>query len=247
LIPGIDGVGRTQDGTLRYFVLPDTQLGAMAEQTVIDVRRSIALAPDADPVTIAAAMNPAMSAWIALRRRITMGAGASVLVLGATGSAGRLAIQVAKHLGASQVVAASRNPVPDPNADATVSIDDVKAAAESDIVLDYIWGEPTARAMRDVVTHRSDRGKPLTWIEIGSVAGPDAAIPSAALRAARLSIVGSGQGSVSTRDIIAELASLAAAISSFTIDARAVPLSDVTAAWADPRTDQRIVLTPTSS
>jgi NADPH:quinone reductase-like Zn-dependent oxidoreductase len=40
LVPGIDGVGRTDDGELLYFVLPDTALGAMAEQTLIDPRRS---------------------------------------------------------------------------------------------------------------------------------------------------------------------------------------------------------------
>jgi NADPH:quinone reductase-like Zn-dependent oxidoreductase len=247
LIPGIDGVGRTADGTLRYFVLPDTHLGAMAEKTVIDLRRSIELPVDADPVTIAAAMNPAMSAWIALRCRITMNPGASVLVLGATGNAGRLALQVAKHLGAGEVVAASRNPVPDPNADVTITIEDAKTAADVDIVLDYVWGEPAAKAVREVITHRGDRGKPLAWVQIGSVAGQDAAIPSAALRAAKLSIVGSGLGSVSTGDILAELPELVAALPEFTIGARAVSLADVTAAWADPRSDHRVVLTPTGS
>jgi len=247
LVPGVDGVGRTQDGTLRYFVLPGTQLGAMAEKTVIDVRRSIELPAGTDPITVAAAMNPAMSAWIALRRRITMNPGASVLVLGATGNAGRLAIQVAKHLGAREVIAASRNPVPDPNADATINIKEVKAAADVDIVLDYVWGEPAAGAMREVITHRGDRDKALIWVQIGSVAGQDAAIPSAALRAAKLTIVGSGHGSVSTRDILAELPELVATLPEFQIEARAVPLADVTAAWADPRSDQRVVLTPTGS
>jgi NADPH:quinone reductase-like Zn-dependent oxidoreductase len=46
LIPGIDGVGRTPDGDLVYFVLPDTTLGAMAERTVIDRRRSVVLPAD---------------------------------------------------------------------------------------------------------------------------------------------------------------------------------------------------------
>ncbi len=71
LVPGIDGVGRTPDGTLRYFLLPETTMGAMAEQTVVDLRRSVVLPSDSDPVLIAAAMNPAMSSWIALRRRVT--------------------------------------------------------------------------------------------------------------------------------------------------------------------------------
>jgi hypothetical protein len=114
-------------------------------------------------------------------------------------------------------------------------------------VLDYLWGEPTAAAMAAVVTGRADRGQPLTWIEIGSVAGPTAAIPSAALRAARLQLVGSGQGSVSTGEILAELPALAQEISSgaLDVDARPVPLAEVEQAWADAaRTTQRLVITP---
>jgi NADPH:quinone reductase-like Zn-dependent oxidoreductase len=75
LVPGIDGVGRAPDGAVRYFVLPDTTMGAMAEQTVIDQRRSVALRDSADPILVAAAMNPAMSSWIALRQRLTSSPG----------------------------------------------------------------------------------------------------------------------------------------------------------------------------
>src|ERR1700733_13266640 len=49
LVPGIDGVGRGPDGRLRYFLLPDTTMGAMAEQTVIDTRRRVVLADSTDP------------------------------------------------------------------------------------------------------------------------------------------------------------------------------------------------------
>ena len=101
--------------------------------------------------------------------------------------------------------------------------------------------------MAAIVTGRADRGKPLTWIEIGSVAGPIAPIPSAALRAARLQIVGSGQGSVSSREILAELPTLAQEITNgtFDIDARPTPLAEVEQAWADAaRMTQRIVLIP---
>ena len=96
-----------------------------------------------------------------------------------------------------------------------------------------------------VVGGRADRSQPLAWIEVGSVAGPTAAIPSAALRAARLQIVGSGQGSVSTREILAELPALAQQITNgaFDIDARPTRLSDVERAWGDTHTNQRIVLT----
>ena len=259
LVPGIDGVGRAPDGTLRYFILPETTMGAMAEQTVVDLRRSVVLPSGSDPVLIAAAMNPAMSSWIALRRRITFRPGQRVLILGATGNAGRMAVQVAKQLGASQVIGAGRQPerlaaLTDLGADATVSLDgpaaDVtqhlgQAARDVDVVVDYLWGQPTADAMAAVVVNRADRGQPLTWIEIGSVAGPTAALPSAALRAVPLQIVGSGQGSVPAGDILAELPELAAEITSgtFQIAARPVPLADIETAWKDTDS-QRIVITP---
>jgi NADPH:quinone reductase-like Zn-dependent oxidoreductase len=264
LVPGIDGVGRGPDGLLRYFVLPDTTMGAMAEQTVIDIRRSIVLPDGSAPVTVAAAMNPVMSSWIALRQRVQFQPGQNVLVLGATGNAGQLAVQVAKLLGAGQVVAAGRDTrrlaaLPAVGATSTVPLDGdagdgdaasrlgrAAADADIDVVIDYLWGQPTADAMVAVITGRTDRGKPLTWIEVGSVAGPTAAIPSAALRAARLQIVGSGQGAVSTREILAELPALAREITSgtFTIDARPRPLADVEQAWTDAvSTAQRIVLT----
>jgi NADPH:quinone reductase-like Zn-dependent oxidoreductase len=206
-------------------------------------------------------MNPAMSSWVALRRRTNFQAGQSVLVLGATGNAGRMAVQIANLFGASSIVAAGRNTerlgeLGALGATGTVLLDGDpdesahrlgKAAADVDVVIDYLWGEPTATAMAAVITDRADRAKPLTWVEIGSVAGPTAAIPSAALRAARLQIVGSGQGSVSAGEFLAELPALAEQIARGTleVDARPMPLADVEHAWADaPSTAQRIVLLP---
>jgi NADPH:quinone reductase-like Zn-dependent oxidoreductase len=258
LVPGIDGVGRAPDGTIRYFVLPDTAMGAMAEQTVIDQRRSIVLPDGTDPVLVAAAMNPVMSSWLALRRRIDFEAGQTVLILGATGSSGQMAVQVARQLGAGHVIGAGRDArrlaaLPALGADTVAQIDNASAiddlgrtARDVDVVIDYLWGPITAEVMAGIATHRTDRGKPLTWIEIGSVAGPSAEIFSAALRAVRLQIVGSGQGSVPTRDILAELPAIATEISSggFELDARTVPLADVEAAWNDTGADQRIVITP---
>src|ERR1700749_1577407 len=110
LVPGIDAVVRDAKGKLYYALLDDTTLGTISQRTIIEKARSVALPKDADPVTVAAAINPVMSSWVALRHRITFKRGASVLVLGATGSAGRMAIQVAKQFGASEVVGAGRNP-----------------------------------------------------------------------------------------------------------------------------------------
>jgi NADPH:quinone reductase-like Zn-dependent oxidoreductase len=250
LVPGVDAVVRDPVGHIRYAVLEDSDLGTMAERTVIDLDRSVVLPADIDPVRIAAAMNPAMSAWMALRRRIDFRSGQQVLVLGATGNAGRIAVQIAKHFGASQVIAAGRDtarlaPLVDLGADRVCMFDQLASAADVDIVLDYVWGAPTARALVEILSARHDRGRPLTWIEIGSVAGPDALVPSAALRSARLDLIGSGIGAVPGRDFVEELPNLAAAVGegNFDINARAVPLADVERVWSETTSD-RIVFVP---
>jgi NADPH:quinone reductase-like Zn-dependent oxidoreductase len=261
MIPGLDGIGRDPAGQLRYFILADTHLGSMAEQAVIDPRRSVVLPADTDVLTVAAAMNPAMSSWIALRSRIAFEPGQSVLVLGATGNAGQMAVQIAKRLGAGRVIAAGRDPerlvaLTELGADTTISlagdpdaIDGVlgEAAAEVDVVIDYLWGAATERNMPAVLTRRTDKSQPLIWIEIGSMAGLQITLPSAWLRAARLELVGSGQGSVSTKDIASELPTLAAEISTgtYTIDTVATPLSEVEQTWNAPvAPGRRIVFVP---
>jgi hypothetical protein len=110
LIPGIDGVGRSADGQMLYFVAFDSAFGTMAERTVIDRRRAVVLADNANVPAIAAGMNPGMSSWVALRKRISFEPGQKVLVLGATGNAGQMAVQIAKFLGAGNVAAAGRDP-----------------------------------------------------------------------------------------------------------------------------------------
>ena len=254
LVPGIDGVGRGSDGRLRYFVVDGSRSGTLAERTVIEVDHSIVLPSDCDPVTVAAAMNPAMGPWLALRCRVPFPKRQNVLILGATGNAGSMAVQVARHLGASQIIAAGRDEqrlakLPALGATSIVKLGDPKLgqlAREVDFVLDFVWGESTARAMELLIMERADRTRPLTWIEIGSIAGQTAAIPSAALRASRLQIVGSGLGSVPGREIVKELPSLVKEITRGTlrIDAKAVPLRDVQRVWSNTDANERIVLTP---
>jgi NADPH:quinone reductase-like Zn-dependent oxidoreductase len=260
MIPGVDGVGRLPDGQSVYFVAGDGVPGTMAEQAVLDPRRAVPLPENADPVIIAAAMNPAMSSWVALRRRVSFQPGQSVLVLGATGNAGQMAVQVARYLGAAQIVAAGRDPerldlLTDLGATSLVSLagDPAQAAgrlgevaADVDVVIDYTWGAPAERAMPALITHRADRSKPLDWIQIGSMAGPDITLPSFVLRAANLRIMGSGQGSVTAAGIVAELPSLMEQLAAGTITAAAVPvpLAQVQDAWTAPaRPGERVVLT----
>jgi NADPH:quinone reductase-like Zn-dependent oxidoreductase len=108
-VAGADGVGRTADGRRVYFVLPEAPYGALAERTLVRSKHCVAVPDALDHVTAAAIANPGMSAWAALVERAHMRIGETVLVNGATGTAGRLAVQLAKYLGASKVIAAGRN------------------------------------------------------------------------------------------------------------------------------------------
>jgi len=261
MIPGIDGVGRRADGRRIYFAAADDAIGTMAERALVDLRRSLELPDGADAAKIAAAMNPAMSAWVALRRRVPIQPGQSVLVLGATGNAGTMAVQVAKLLGAGRVVGAGRNPerlaaLAPLGADAVVQLSDnddataaalAGAAAEVDIVIDYLWAEPAQRAMIALLTARSDRSRALDWIQIGAIAGPTIELPSVALRSANLRLQGSGQGAVSPSTYLAELPSLVAEIDAGKIAVRATPapLAEVERVWLEPEVPgERTVLVP---
>jgi NADPH:quinone reductase-like Zn-dependent oxidoreductase len=261
MIPGIDGVGRRADGKLIYFVADDDVIGTMAEKAVVDVRRAIVLPDDVDVLKVAAAMNPAMSAWVALRRRVPIEAGQSVLVLGATGNAGTMAVQVAKRLGAGRVIGAGRDAtrllaLTSVGADDVVRLTDdadatasalAAAAADVDIVIDYLWGQPAQHAMTAILTERADRSRALNWIQIGAVAGPTMELPSVLLRSANLRIQGNGQGAVSTQVYLAELPSLVAEIDAGTIavTAKAAPLADVEKSWLEKDLPgERIVLIP---
>jgi NADPH:quinone reductase-like Zn-dependent oxidoreductase len=260
LIPGIDGVGRLGDGRVVYFVSPDDARGSMAERALVDLRRVIELPAHVDVATIAAAMNPAMSSWVALRHRVPLERGQSVLVLGATGNAGGMAVQVARRLGAGRVVAAGRNPqrlaeLSSLGADAVVALDGdssataerlATAAADVDIVLDYLWGRPASDAIVALLTARVDRSRALNWIQIGAVAGPTIDLPSVALRSANLRLQGNGQGAVSPEAYLAELPSLVEEINSgvLTLGVRVVPLADVESTWSADVSGERTVYVP---
>ena len=187
--------------------------------------------------------------------------GTRIYFVAADDVTGTMAVRVARRLGAGRVVGAGRDPgrlaaLTSAGANAVVQLagdDDATAralaaaAAESDIVLDYLWGKPAQHAITALLTARSDRSREMNWIQIGSVAGPALELPSAALRSASFRLQGSGQGSVSPRAYLAELPSLVAEITAGTIavTATTMPLADVEQIW--PRAEapgERTVLVP---
>ena len=251
MIPGIDGVGRLDGRPAVYFVGPDDTWGSMAERAVIDLRRVVPLPDGVDVAKVAAAMNPAMSSWVALRRRVPLQPGQSVLVLGATGNAGAMAVQVAKRLGAGRVVGAGRNPerlaeLPALGADEVVPLSDDPA---------HHRRAPGRGGRRGGHRHRLPVGRTGCHRHDGHPPGPSRPQPRPGLgtdrrhgRSHHRAAVGGapfgqpqdpGQrpGRGSPQAYLAELPSLVDEIDAGTIEVNThlVPLAEVEAAWNAPK------------
>jgi hypothetical protein len=139
-----------------------------------------------------------MSSWVALRRRVAFRPGRSVLILGVTGNAGRMAVRIARRLGAAGIVAAGRDPhrlglltdlgateVILPGGRPRTGLRTARQGGRGRRCRHrHTWGAPTERAIPALLTHRTERAEPLDWI------------------------MGSGQGSVTAAGIVAELPSL---------------------------------------
>src|SRR5260370_10421847 len=135
-IAGVDGVGKLEDGTRVFFGVARSPFGTFAERAIAASWMCLPLPEAIDDLTAAGIANPAMSSWAALTARAKFVAGESVLILGATGVAGQLAVQVAKRLGARRIIAAGRNPqalekLKTLGADAVISLDHEEAALVS--------------------------------------------------------------------------------------------------------------------
>lgn len=257
LVPGIDGVGLTDDGRRVYFVLPEAPHGALAEQTLVRADHCIDLPDGLDGVVAAAIANPGMSSWVALTERAGLKPGETVLVNGATGAAGRLAVRIARHLGAGRVIATARNAdaLAGVGADATIPLGGDAAMLERqlmevfaegvDVVLDYLWGASAERLL--VAAARAGRDAvPLRFVEIGSASGESIVLPGAALRASAIELKGSGIGSIPLDRLMAITGAMlrAAPVAGLTVPVRQLPLSEIGQAWAAPEDGRRIVFTP---
>jgi NADPH:quinone reductase-like Zn-dependent oxidoreductase len=262
-VPGVDGVGRLPDGSRVYFGRTQDLYGTFAERSITQSWLTLPLPESVDDVTVAAIMNPAMSSWAALTSRAKFAATESVLILGATGVAGRLAVQIARRLGASRVIAAGRNPealaqAATLGADATIPLEQERNALIEDfrkhiyeskigVVLDYLWGSPAEAVLAAIaqkgVSHGSHR---IRYVQIGNSAGPNISLAAATLRSSGLELLGSGFGSASLQEIMKAVGEFlaAAAKAPFTIATRTLPLRDIESAWAAPDKGARLVFQP---
>ena len=258
-VAGWEGVARLDDGSRVYFVDPPPPHGALAERTLVDPSATHPV-PDGVDDGVAVALGIAgLAGWLALTWSAKLHAGESVLVLGATGTVGQVAVQGAKLLGASRVVAAGRNPdglarAAELGADATVSLagagDDLadafrEAAGDAggfDVVVDPLWGEPGVAAME--ASKRFTR-----HVALGQSAGMHASVSVATVRNKPLTIVGHTNYAIPFEDQQAAYVEMCehAAAGRLTADVDAVPLDDVGGAWERLRAGSpgaKLVVTP---
>ena len=258
LVPGIDGVGTLDDGTRVYFVMPEAPYGGMAELCVVKRGRCIPLPAELDTVTAAALAIPGVSSWAALAERAKLAKGETVLVNGATGVSGRLAVQIAKYLGAGKVIATGRNAaalesLKSIGADDTINLAQDRQALDDafqarfkagvHVVLDYLWG-PSAESLLVAGTIAAPEAVPIRFVQIGSVSAPTITLPSAALRSSPIELMGSGMGSIPMPRMLAALTQLfnAAVPAGFAIATQPMPLSQVEQHWAN-EAESRVVFT----
>jgi NADPH2:quinone reductase len=253
VVCGLDGVGVLDDGQRVYFSGTRAPYGGMAERTVVRTSQCVPLDPAIDDASAAALFNPGMAAWLPLTWRAQLAPGETVLVLGATGVAGRLAVRAARLLGAGRIVAAGRDAASleatlSLGADATIRLDtspeELEAAfvreGEADglpVIIDYLWGKPIEALLRALKKLGNREDRPIRLVHVGEAAGPTISLPGSILRGVDFTLTGFGLragGVLAPRDIQdAAYRALVrhAARGELGVDVVRAPLADVASHW----------------
>jgi NADPH:quinone reductase-like Zn-dependent oxidoreductase len=262
VVCGSDGVGRLSDGQRVFFGGPRAPYGAMAQRTVVRRAFSFPVPEGVDDETAAALPNPGVSAWLSLAFRAELAPGENVLILGATGVTGKLAVRIAKLLGAGRVVAAGRNrqilsTLHQFGADAVIQLDApakelgeafVREAGDSgfQIVIDYVWGPPI-EAFLAAITKKEFAviTSEVRLVQVGESAGPTISLAAATLRSTALTILGTA--GIPPRDILTDALQQVmahAASGELHIETERIPLVDIENAWQRDQQGRRFVVTP---
>lgn len=245
---GGDGVGLLADGT-RVYALGD---GMIAEKAIIDKRRMVHLPEGIDDASACALPNAVAGSAMALRFRAALQAGETVLINGATGFTGKIAVQIAKHYGAKKVIVTGRNEqtlqsllalgadetilTTQSDEDFMAQIKDIHSNTPVDIIIDYLWGHTAELLLASLkrngsFTHRT------RFVSVGSVTGDNIQLSAENLRSVDLQLSGSGLDSW-TRDemkllfseILPEMFRLAAE-NKLKVDTIKVDLKDIEKLW----------------
>jgi NADPH:quinone reductase-like Zn-dependent oxidoreductase len=236
--------------------------GTFAERIASPGAMRFPLPDGAPPEAVAGGVNPGMASWLPLNARLAeAGTLGTVLILGVTGISGFLAVQNARLLGATRVVGAGRSLsglertaaagaqtaalTGDRDTDAAVLAGALAGDAPG-LVLDFVWGSVAETAFRALCRRGfSEDSADIKYVQIGALAGPEAAVPSSLLRSRKLTISGSGAGSVAAAVIRTQIPAYIQLIAdgSVQVPFRTFPLSDISAAWtASTESGPRVVL-----
>jgi len=262
VVCGADGVGQLADGARVFFGGPRRPYGAMAERTVVPAGFCFPVPTGMDDATAAALPNPGVSALLSLNNRACVAKGETVLILGATGVTGALAVQVAKLLGAGRVIGAGRNrealeKLRGLGADATIRLDqpdaELKKAFASEagdrgfnVIIDYVWGRPTEVLLAAITRAEFAAVNPETrLVQVGESAGPTISLPAAVLRSTALTILGTA-GMPAREVLVAAMQQVLAwgAAGTIRIETEKIPLADIEQAWQRAERSRRLVVIP---
>jgi NADPH2:quinone reductase len=246
---GTDGVGHLDDGGRVFFGGLRSPYGAMAQRTVVPRAFCFPIPEAVDDETAAALPNPGVSAWLSLVGRAKLAPGETVLTLGATGVAGKLAVQIAKCLGAARVVAAGRNEqalstLHSLGADLTIQLEKPdqelteafkRAASDTGfhVIIDYLWGRPTELLLAALT--RSEFAPIVSetrLVQVGESAGPTISLPAAVLRSAPVTILGTA--GIPRREVLEDAyqqVMTRAARGQLRIDTQRLPLAEIEDGW----------------
>ena len=262
-ICGTDGVGELEDGTRVFFGGCRRPFGAMGEITVAPKAFCFPLPPGIDDDTAAALPNPGVSAWVSLTHRAKLARGETVLVLGATGLTGQLAVQIAKLLGAARVVGVGRNEqvlarLGELGADATIQMDQAAQALKEayltemgeagfDVILDYLWGEPTEALLAAITKSEfAVAGKETRLVQVGESAGATIKLPAAVLRSTAVTILGTA--GIPPREVLFDAMKQVlerGAMGELRIETERVALAEIESVWKHAGTaGRRVVVVP---
>ena len=242
-VPGCEGVGRTADGRVVWIfggAFGRTSNGAMAERATIGDAHAIDVPDGADPAVAGGLGIAGLAGWLPFAWRAPLKGGENVLVLGATGSVGLVAVQTAKLLGAARVVAAGRSKAGleralEHGADATIGLDadglveamkDAFGGEGPNYVFDPLWGEPASAAVQAAVPWA-------TVVNLGQSAGATSELASAAVRFKSLSILGHTNFAVPPDELAEHYRRLVEHVVAGDIrfEVERVPLESVADAW----------------
>ena len=261
---GGDAVGTLPDGR-RVYALTERGSGAVAEQTLIDAHRLVSVPAGLADATAAALPNAVIGAGMALRFRAGIQPGDTVLINGATGFTGRVAVQLARLYGAGRVVATGRNPaslqaLPALGADEVLStqlpdaefvarIEALHAATPIDLIIDYLWGHSAELLLRALCGNGSFTHR-VRFVSVGTMVGDTVALSGATLRGTDLHLTGSGLGSwtrLQVGQLFSEVMPQAfawAAEGRLQVQTTTLPLTQANDLWNAPVADgQRLVVT----